>query len=122
MGKAQLEVFHRALETENQSRETDDVATSVSDKVDGLSKSTALDVGDRIEKFHSQLVLEAVNLRSELAGLRKKKWILRSVLANGGECEQRAIECELAELRSSKGSFRKSARSEAEDFNSCFAG
>merc|ERR1711941_89969 len=56
-------------------------------------------LGEKIGRFHSQLVLEVVGLRSELACLKKKKWILRAVLANGGESEQRAIDEEIAQLR-----------------------
>merc|ERR1719218_312537 len=68
-------------------------------------------LGAKIEKLHSQFVLEVVGLRKEVAGLKKKKWVLRSVLASGGESERLAIENEVMELRKSGGGafFKKAS-------------
>lgn len=53
---------------------------------------------EKIERLHSQLVLESVSLRNEVATLKKKRWVLKAVLANGGASEQEAIDAELAKL------------------------
>lgn len=63
---------------------------------------SVVSIGQKIEKFHSQLVLEAVTLRNEVARLRKKKWIIKAVLDNGGEQERQAIVEEVAMLRSKR--------------------
>lgn len=86
--KDQLEVFERLMDAE---------ANEAAGAEDGDAGKTSL--GDKVQRFHSQLALEAVGLRKEIAGLKKKKWVLRSVLATGGESERRAIEAEVAELR-----------------------
>merc|ERR1712126_450478 len=77
------------VQTHGPSNETLDVP-----EVNGL--------GDMVEKLHSQLILEAVQLRQEVAVLKRKKWVLRSVLVNGGETERKAIDLEIAELRKGK--------------------
>merc|ERR1719218_411111 len=81
---------------------------ALDESADDLAKSK---LGDKIEKLHSQFVLEIVGLRKEVAGLKKKKWVLRSVLASGGESERLAIENEVMELRKSGGGafFKKAS-------------
>lgn len=86
--KDQLEVFERLMDAEAHE------ASGVEHGDDGKTS-----FGDKVKNFHSQLALEAVGLRKEIAGLKKKKWVLKSVLATGGESERRAIEAEVAELR-----------------------
>lgn len=86
--KDQLEVFERLMDVE---------ANEASGAEDGEAGKTSL--GEKVHRFHSQLAIEAVGLRKEIAGLKKKKWVLRSLLATGGESERRAIEAEVAELR-----------------------
>lgn len=90
--KDQLEVFERLMDTE---------AHEASGVEDGDAGKTSL--GDKVKSFHSQLALEAVGLRKEISSLKKKKWVLKSVLATGGESERRAIEAEVAELRRKTG-------------------
>ncbi|CAK0859806.1 unnamed protein product [Prorocentrum cordatum] len=68
----------------------------------------ATKIGEKVEKLHSQLVLECVQLRSETASLKKKKWVLRTVLAKGGERESEAIGVEIEQLR--RGGPRRSRR------------
>ncbi|CAJ1399954.1 unnamed protein product [Effrenium voratum] len=79
-----LEVFYKAMEQ----------------KPDGEQKDVGM--SQKIEKFHSQLVLEAVTLRNEVARLKKKKWIIKAVLDSGGEHERQAIIEEVEQLRLSK--------------------
>ncbi|CAE7569372.1 sop2 [Symbiodinium necroappetens] len=74
---SELQVFYKAME----SKEPQDATKQ------------------RLEKFHSQLVLEAASLRNEVAGLKRKRWVIQAVLANGGESEDRVIKEELQKLR-----------------------
>lgn len=93
-----LEVFEKALALESPKHKT------MGDLVeDGESTLCTAKLGERLEKLHSNFVLELVGLRKEVAGLKKKKWVLRSVLASGGETERLAIENDLNELRKSGG-------------------
>jgi len=85
-----LDVFYRAMELEKAPGPTQDVAEN---------NSAVAGVVGQIERFHSQLVLESVSLRNEVAKLKKKKWVLKAVLDNGGENEKRAIDEEVAKLR-----------------------
>eukprot|EP00931_Biecheleriopsis_adriatica_P021726 TRINITY_DN14128_c0_g4_i1.p1 TRINITY_DN14128_c0_g4~~TRINITY_DN14128_c0_g4_i1.p1 ORF type:complete len:1108 (-),score=233.43 TRINITY_DN14128_c0_g4_i1:30-3353(-) len=85
-----LDVFYRAMALGN--------APGPSEGEKEAS-SVVADLGGQIERFHSQLVLESVSLRNEVAKLKKKKWVLKAVLNNGGENEQRAIDDEVAKLR-----------------------
>uniref|UniRef100_A0A7S0AK94 Uncharacterized protein n=1 Tax=Pyrodinium bahamense TaxID=73915 RepID=A0A7S0AK94_9DINO len=64
----------------------------------GPSAGLKAGLANQIERLHSQLVLESVSLRSEVAKLKKKRWVLQAVLASGGESEQRAIDDEAAQL------------------------
>ncbi|CAE7550184.1 kif4 [Symbiodinium sp. CCMP2456] len=77
---SELQVFYKAME----SKEPQDATKQ------------------RLEKFHSQLVLEAASLRNEVAGLKRKRWVIQAVLANGGESEDRVIKEELQKLRQKK--------------------
>jgi len=86
-----LDIFFCAMELEGQGKPGARDATAKQTSENGI--------GERVERLHSQLVLEAASLRSEVAGLKKKKWVLRAVLANGGESEQRAIDQEVELLR-----------------------
>jgi len=97
-----LEVFERALELEDP--KAADEAGQIVDCVDGAPVKTGLT--EKLERLHSQFVLEVVGLRREVAGLKKKKWVLRSVLATGGANEQRAIDNEIMELRRSAATRR----------------
>jgi hypothetical protein len=102
MLQERLEIFERALELESPRKE------SLGTDCDGMPSKSKL--GEKLEQLHSQFVLEVVGLRKEVAGLKKKKWVLRSVLANGGESERKAIENEVAELRRTTGAFDLKAR------------
>lgn len=106
-----LDVFYDALEI---TRNAD--SGGVGHKADSLESTSELvaasgdkastnvnGLGDLVEKLHSQLVMEAVGLRKEVAGLKRKKWVLRSVLARGGENEKSAIDHEIAQLRRARG-------------------
>jgi len=86
-----LDIFFCAMELEGQGKPGATDATA--------KQASANGIGERVERLHSQLVLEATSLRNEVAGLKKKKWVLRAVLANGGESEQRAIDQEVELLR-----------------------
>jgi len=77
---SELQVFYKAME----SKEPQDATKQ------------------RLEKFHSQLVLEAASLRNEVAGLKRKRWVIQAVLANGGDSEDRVIKEELQKLRQKK--------------------
>merc|ERR1712203_416161 len=93
-----LDVFFQAMELDKNKAS----AAEVSDC------NSASGIGQQIEKLHSQLVLESVTLRNEVSKLKKKKWVLKSVLASGGENEQRAIDSEIAQLRASQRERRAS--------------
>jgi len=95
-----LDIFERALELESPKCGTM-VAGELSQ--DGELPVQTTRLGEKLENLHSQFVLEVVALRKEVAGLKKKKWVLRSVLASGGESERMAIENEVMELRKSGG-------------------
>mmetsp|Transcript_57434 Transcript_57434/g.101951 ORF Transcript_57434/g.101951 Transcript_57434/m.101951 type:complete len:943 (+) Transcript_57434:56-2884(+) len=86
----QLDVFFKAMALEP--------------AVEEEKESKAAGIGKKIEKLHSQLVLEAVSLRNEVAKMKKKKWILQAVLDNGGENERKAIDQEIEQLRRLKKS------------------
>mmetsp|Transcript_16893 Transcript_16893/g.39294 ORF Transcript_16893/g.39294 Transcript_16893/m.39294 type:complete len:1044 (+) Transcript_16893:93-3224(+) len=99
-----LEVFEKLMEM--------DVSTEVSAEHGCIQDSNEEDTSDKMpqakglrdkaETFHARLIIEAAALRKEVASLKKKKWIVRSLLANGGEQEKRALEEEVAELRRTK--------------------
>merc|ERR1712125_136330 len=94
-----LDIFFCAMELEGQGKPGARDATAKQTSENGI--------GERVERLHSQLVLEAASLRSEVAGLKKKKWVLRAVLANGGESEQRAIDQEVELLRKERAGAGK---------------
>lgn len=93
--KEKLEVFYKAIE----------LTTPLSDA--NQEVSVPPDLANKVEKLHSQLVLESVSLQNEVSRLKKKKWILQAVLDNGGENERRAIDEEVEQLRRSKLGFNK---------------
>merc|ERR1712129_357597 len=93
-----LEIFEKALALDSPRKGAIDTGL----ELDNTQGKTTFGLGEKLEKLHSQFVLEVVGLRREVAGLKKKKWVLRSVLASGGEVEQRAIDSEIAELRRRK--------------------
>jgi hypothetical protein len=95
-----LDIFERALELESPKCGIM-IAGELSQ--DGELPVQTTRLGEKLENLHSQFVLEVVALRKEVAGLKKKKWVLRSVLASGGESERMAIENEVMELRKSGG-------------------
>eukprot|EP00747_Dinoflagellata_sp_TGD_P164372 gnl/TRDRNA2_/TRDRNA2_184233_c0_seq1.p1 gnl/TRDRNA2_/TRDRNA2_184233_c0~~gnl/TRDRNA2_/TRDRNA2_184233_c0_seq1.p1 ORF type:complete len:1112 (+),score=246.06 gnl/TRDRNA2_/TRDRNA2_184233_c0_seq1:41-3376(+) len=89
-----LEFFERAMALET--------STSGDDAGGGGEAARAPSrLAEKCERYHSQLLLEAIELRKEVASLRKKKWVMRSVMAKGGEAEQCALDQEIAELRKS---------------------
>ncbi|CAK9027101.1 Kinesin-like protein KIF7 [Durusdinium trenchii] len=101
-----LEVFYKAMEFEADERDahpteqqdlTPKGVVPPSPEIEAVAS-----IRQKIEKFHSQLVLEAVTLRNEVARLKKKKWIIKAVLDNGGEHERQAIVEEVAQLRSKR--------------------
>mmetsp|Transcript_1159 Transcript_1159/g.3858 ORF Transcript_1159/g.3858 Transcript_1159/m.3858 type:complete len:150 (+) Transcript_1159:3-452(+) len=104
-----LDVFYQAMELDGAEAPAE-AAPAASGSTGGSDEPTAAKgpgtaeagtkakLGERVEKLHSQLVLESVALRGEVARLKKKKWVLRTILANGGESEQRAIDDEVAQL------------------------
>lgn len=94
-----LEIFEKALALESPRKGVIDIGLDL----ENTQEKTSLGLGEKLEKLHSQFVLEVVGLRREVAGLKKKKWVLRSVLASGGETERLAIENEVMELRKSTG-------------------
>jgi hypothetical protein len=99
-----LEVFEKALELESPRHKVIDTGClQTAADLDNPQRKTTEGLGDKLEKLHSQFVLEVVGLRREVAGLKKKKWVLRSVMASGGETERIAIENEVMELRKSTG-------------------
>lgn len=105
-----LDIFEKALEMESPKFKNVDMDT---DLESGQIKPMGL--GAKLEKLHAQFVLEVVGLRREVAGLKKKKWVLRSVLASGGEAERLAIENEVMELRKSGGGSFKKAKDNSDD-------
>lgn len=107
-----LEIFERALELETpvHAKEWQENLESLDTDCEGNPLKPRL--GEKLEQLHSQFVMEVVGLRKEVAGLKKKKWVLRSVLANGGETERKAIENEVAELRRTTGALDMKARSD----------
>lgn len=90
-----LEVFESALQLDDSP--TNDECENDDENIDPLAR-----LSDKTQRLHSQLVLEAVGLRKEVAALKKKKWVMRAMLAKGGEREASALEHDLAELRSAK--------------------
>lgn len=88
--REKLEVFERALELVD--------GAEANDAADDNGENGAK-LAEKVGGLHSQLVLEAVALRKEVAGLKKKKWVLKAVMANGGEREEKAVQRELAEMR-----------------------
>lgn len=102
-----LDVFYSAIEIEVSASKAKDtgsesLARSGGD-VEPVSKVEApAGLGQKIEKLHSQLVLEAMTLRNDISRLKKKKGVLNAVLNTGGEQEQRAIDEEIEQLRLSK--------------------
>lgn len=108
-----LDIFERALQVETPEPgggaagpEDDNEAGAEVGKENeqGISR-----LGQKLEKLHSQYVLEVLDLRKELGGLKKKKWVLQSVLARGGENERDAINHEIAELRRTNGFAQKAS-------------
>jgi len=95
-----LEVFQRALELESG-------GDAVGGEEGGVTEASLGELGERTAKFHSNLVVEAVALRKEVAGLKKKKWVLKAMIAQGAESEKKAFDQELAELRQGIGSQEK---------------
>ncbi|CAE8626165.1 unnamed protein product, partial [Polarella glacialis] len=101
-------VFYRAMELE---ASTGTAAADGEGSPDVLRAETANSevplavpgLGGKIERLHSQLVLESVSLQNEVARLKKKKWVLKAVLDSGGENQRRAIDEEVAQLRMSRG-------------------
>lgn len=91
-----LEVFYQAMEL---GKAETLAGAKCQPSVPGKPLEPGAGLGKQVERLHSQLVLESVALRSEVAGLKKKKWVLRSLLANGGASEQRAIDQEVGQLR-----------------------
>lgn len=95
-----LDVFYQAIELEKASSGVgDDFTNSSPSEFDGGAKAG---LARQVECLHSRLILESVTLRNEVARLKKKKWVLRAVLANGGESERRAIDEEVAQSRAAK--------------------
>jgi len=91
----QLDVFFKAMELDkSEAPEEPADSSQKADQVAGL--------GQKIENLHSQLVLESVSLRSEVAKMKKKKWVLQAVLDNGGANEGKAINEEIEQLRRRK--------------------
>jgi hypothetical protein len=97
-----LDVFERALQLESP-RNGGGLDPSELDNNSEDSQHKRK-IGEGLDKLHSQFLNEVVGLRREVAGLKKKKWVLRSVLASGGESERIAIENEVNELRKATGS------------------
>lgn len=102
-----LDVFYSAIELEDSASKAKDVSSDALARPGGgeepISEAEApADLGQKIEKLHSQLVLEAMTLRNDISRLKKKKGVLNAVLNTGGEQEQRAIDEEIEQLRSSK--------------------
>jgi hypothetical protein len=107
-----LDIFFCAMELEGEGCKQVEGNTGENDAArpgKQVSPPSNSGIGERIERLHSQLVLEAANLRNEVAGLKKKKWILRAMLANGRENEQRAIAQEVERLRRERGSGKHSS-------------
>jgi len=115
-----LEIFERALALESPKHGEINLGDDCKGDETGTNKTK---LGDKLEKLHSQFVLEVVGLRKEVSGLKKKKWVLRSVLASGGETERQAIESEVMELRKShdEGTLRKALKKEKAAINGSWA-
>jgi len=99
-----LDIFERALQVETP--EPPDVPMP-GDEAGNPNRQGMDKLGHKLEKLHSQYVMEVLDLRKELGGLKKKKWVLQSVIARGGEREGDAIEHDLAELRRTSAEFRR---------------
>eukprot|EP00929_Paragymnodinium_shiwhaense_P026928 TRINITY_DN15916_c0_g1_i1.p1 TRINITY_DN15916_c0_g1~~TRINITY_DN15916_c0_g1_i1.p1 ORF type:complete len:936 (-),score=226.83 TRINITY_DN15916_c0_g1_i1:274-3081(-) len=101
-----LDIFFSAMELErreplNSSGEaptTDSIAERSAADARGATSDGLV---ASIERFHTRLVLEAADLRREVAGLKKKKWVMRAVIAKGGADEQLAIDADIDRLRKS---------------------
>merc|ERR550514_626110 len=68
-------------------------------KTDDLATLAESDVAKRVRALHSNLILEAVNLRNEVAALKTRKGVTIGMIAElGGKLEGQALEKELEEL------------------------
>lgn len=97
--REKLEVFEKALELstlEESNQPSDDADEATGGENDKLA--------EKVVRLHSNLVLEASTLRKDIAGLKKKKWVIQSVLNNGGEREEKAIQREIDEIKNTKRS------------------
>lgn len=102
-----LDVFYCAIELENSASKANtgsdgaEVPARPGDE-ESSQAELAAGLGQKIEKLHSQLVMEAMTLRNDISRLKKKKGVLKAVLDTGGEQERRAIDEEIEQLRLSK--------------------
>jgi len=95
--REKLEVFEKALELstlEESNQPSEDADEATGGENDKLA--------EKVVRLHSNLVLEASALRKDIAGLKKKKWVIQSVLNNGGDREEKAIQREIEEIRNIK--------------------
>eukprot|EP00930_Biecheleria_cincta_P036902 TRINITY_DN2528_c0_g2_i1.p1 TRINITY_DN2528_c0_g2~~TRINITY_DN2528_c0_g2_i1.p1 ORF type:complete len:1129 (-),score=254.30 TRINITY_DN2528_c0_g2_i1:61-3447(-) len=106
-----LDVFYCAIELENSASKTDagadsgdviQVPAGPSGDQEPFQAELAAGLGQKIEKLHTQLVMEAMTLRNDISRLKKKKAVLKAVLDTGGEHERRAIDEDIEQLRLSK--------------------
>jgi len=100
-----LEIFEKLMEMEMPEGQAEDASRSFQNGEHEAQAGThgKVTLRDKAESFHARLIMEAAALRKEVASLKKKKWIVRSLLANGGEQEKKARDEEVAELRRSRG-------------------
>lgn len=105
-----LDVFYCAIELENSASKTNtgtdggeavQVPARPADEEPSQAELAA-GLGQKIERLHSQLVMEAMTLRNDISRLKKKKGVLKAVLDTGGEQERRAIDEEIEQLRLSR--------------------
>lgn len=97
--REKLEVFEKALELDS-----GDGSSHPKEEASGGVASSGNELAGKVALLHSNLVLEASALRKEITGLKKKKWVIQSVLNNGGEREEKAIQREIQEIRQTKKS------------------
>jgi len=98
--KDRLDIFYSAMELEQQSSPSGAVGSRPQSRAGGGAADPD-GLAPRLERLHTKLVQEALSLRTEVSGLKKKKWILKAI-ASGGEKEQRRIDDEVQELRETR--------------------
>lgn len=102
--KERLEIFERAMDLSSGQ------GPGAADAAAGENEN---DLPNRVRAVHADLVLEAVNLRNEVAALKTRKGVTIAMIADlGGKREEQVLEKELDLLRQRKKSPRRKATTE----------